>query len=306
VTAVSVVIPTSGRWQFLTTAIRAARSQVGVEVEVIVVADNLRDDAHEGVTALKEPGVRFLRLDKRVGVAEARNRGIAAAQGDWVALLDDDDVWAPEKLARQLEAMFRDGADFGYTAAAVVGPGMHLRWIHAAPDPEGLRAGMIPNNPIPACSSNLIVRRELAAEVGFDREFKHFADWDFAVRLILHGRAAAVPQVMVGYLWHDLNMHLADLGGVNDEFLRFRAKHLARGLRLGGPSQSRWIAGSHREAGQRVRAAVAYLRGAVRYRSLPDVARAIGVLLGERVMKMAGGPRRLVTGPDPEWLELYR
>jgi glycosyltransferase involved in cell wall biosynthesis len=305
-TAVSVVIPTLGRWEFLSTAIRAARSQVGVEVEVIVVVDGQRGNAHEGVAALKEPGVRLLRYEERVGVAEARNCGIAAAQADWVALLDDDDVWSPDKLARQLEAMHRDGADFAYTAAAVIGAGMHLRWIEPAPDPIGLRTRLIANNPIPACSSNLLVRRGLAAEVGFDRELKHFADWDFAVRLILSGGAAAVPEVLVGYLWHNSNMHLVDLDGVNSEFLRFRDKHLALGLRLGGPSQSRWIAGSHREAGQRLRAAVAYLRGAVRYRSLPDVARAGGVLLGERAMKMAGGPGRLITRPEPEWLELYR
>jgi hypothetical protein len=122
----------------------------------------------------------------------------------------------------------------------------------------------------------------------------------------MSGHAVAVPDVLVGYLWHSRNMHLVELGGVNSEFLRFRDKHLALGLRLGGPSQSRWIAGSHREAGQRLRAAVAYLRGAVRYRSLPDVARAGGVLLGERAMQMAGGPGRLITRPEPEWLELYR
>jgi hypothetical protein len=72
--------------------------------------------------------------------------------------------------------MRREGADFAYTAAAVIGAGMHLRWIEPAVDPRGLRTRLIANNPIPACSSNLLVRRELAAEVGFDRDLKHFAD----------------------------------------------------------------------------------------------------------------------------------
>lgn len=271
-----------------------------------MAADGIHDRAHESVSALKEPGVQLLLDEERCGAAEARNRGIAAAEGEWVALLDDDDVWSPDKLARQLEALQRADADFAYTGAAIVGAGMRLRWIDPTSPPEELRERMIANNPIPACSSNLIVRRELAAQLGFDRELKHFADWDFAVRLILSGRAASIPEVLVGYLWHDRNMHLADLAGVDREFLRFRAKHLAQGLRLGSPSQSRWVAGSHREGGQRLRAAAAYLRGAVRYRSLPDVARAGGVLLGERAMKVAGGPRHLITKPEPEWLELYR
>jgi hypothetical protein len=148
----------------------------------------------------------------------------------------------------------------------------------------------------------------LAREVGFDPDLMHFADWDFAVRLILAGAGAATPEVLVGYVWHGENMHNVRLNGIEAEFSRFRGKHAAEGRRLGSPSQSRWVAGSYREAGDRARAAVAYLRGALRYRSLPDVARAGGVLLGERAMELASGSRRqrAPTGPEPAWLALYR
>jgi hypothetical protein len=113
--------------------------------------------------------------------------------------------------------------------------------------------------------------------------------------------------VLVGYVWHTENMHVTRLDGIEREFRRFRAKHRARGLRVGSTSQSRWIAGSHREGGRRVRAAAAYLRGAIRYRSVPDVARAGAVLLGERVMDLGGGSRRRAADvPEPAWLGRYR
>jgi glycosyltransferase involved in cell wall biosynthesis len=303
---VSVVIPTYGRWEFVETALRAVALQEGPSVEAIVVADGPRAREWDGREPSLDIPVRILAREDGSGVSDARNRGMDAARGRWVAFLDDDDVWAPGKLATQLAAMDAAGAAFGYSSGVVVNPSMEVRWLELAPEPEQLRVHLVENNPIPACSSNLVIRADLRERIRFDTELMHFADWDFAVQLITAERGAAVFDVQIGYLWHDANMHTSRLAGIEREFGHFRAKHLREGLRLGGPSQSRWIAGSHREAGHRVRAAAAYLRGAVRYRSLPDVVRAGGVLLGERAM--AAGSRRPqhMTGPRPDWLALYR
>jgi glycosyltransferase involved in cell wall biosynthesis len=302
---VTVVIPTFGRWEFVETALRAVELQNGPDVEVVIVADGPRAHEWDDRPAVRDGAIRVLAREQGDGVADARNRGMDAATGRFIAFLDDDDMWAPRKLGAQIAAMEATGAGFGYSSGVVVNPDMEVRWQELAPPPEDLRVHLVENNPIPACSSNLVVRAELARDIRFDPGLMHFADWDFAVSLIMATHGAAVADVQVGYLWHDANMHTSRLAGIEREFARFRAKHQRDGLQLGGPSQSRWIAGSHRESGHRIRAASAYLRGAVRYRSLPDVVRAGGVLLGERAM--AAGSRRpqQVVGPGPEWLALY-
>ena len=91
----SVVIPTRDRPRLLQRALASALRQVGVVAEVVIV-----DDGGSPPVALAPTGgrVRVLRKDRSEGVSAARNAGIAAARGEWVAFLDDDDVWAPAKL----------------------------------------------------------------------------------------------------------------------------------------------------------------------------------------------------------------
>jgi glycosyltransferase involved in cell wall biosynthesis len=307
--AVSVVIPTLGRRSRLATAVGCALGQTGVDTEAIVVIDGPGALEWERLEALRRPGVRVLASPQGDGVADARNRGMAAARGEHVAFLDDDDLWAPDKLARQLAAMRAAGAGFGYGSSAVVGADLRVRWIEWAPPESELSDHAPRNNPIPACSSNLVVRTDLARAVGFDPGLMHFADWDFALRLIREARGARCPDVLVGYVWHEDNMHVVRLRGIEKEFRRFRAKLRAQGVRVGSTSQSRWVAGCYRQSGRRVRASAAYLSGAVRYRSAPDVVRAAGVLLGERAMSRAVADRRSGGGalpPEPEWLAAFR
>lgn len=301
---VSVVIPTLGRWDFVRRAVRSALMQEDVEVEVLVMADGPRADAHEGTPGLDDPRVRVIADADARGVAGARNRGFDAAEGGWVAILDDDDVWAPGKLRRQVASAVAAGADFAYTSGLVLTHDLHPRAFEAAPAAADLPAHMVRTNPIPACSSNLLVRRTLTREIRFDPELMHCADWDFAVALILAARGAACPKPLVGYVQHDGAMHRRRLASFEEELGRLRDKHRRRGLAIGSTVQYRWMAGSRRESGDRIGAAHAYLRGALRYRSTPDLVRALAVLGGERLMSRGTSAR--VAVPEPAWLTLYR
>lgn len=103
---VSVVIPTRDRPELLRRAVAAAQAQP-VPVEVVVVYDRSEPDPH-----LAGDGVRVLVNDRRPGLAGARNTGILAATGELIGFCDDDDEWLPGKLAAQLAALDRTGADF--------------------------------------------------------------------------------------------------------------------------------------------------------------------------------------------------
>jgi glycosyltransferase involved in cell wall biosynthesis len=104
VPGVSVVIPTHNRSDLLALTLRSALSQRDVAFEVIVVDDGSADETSEVVAGLGDPRVRLIRHDVSQGVSAARNRGIAEARAEWIAFLDDDDLWAPDKLSFQLTA----------------------------------------------------------------------------------------------------------------------------------------------------------------------------------------------------------
>ena len=148
---VSVVIPTLGRWSRLANAVHAARLQEGVQVQVVVALDGATEDEPLG------EDVTVCRLPERRGQAAARNAGLEAAEGEWVALLDDDDLWAPQKLVRQLAEAEAASADFAYASALVV-DGTHrpLR-LTTAPPPARLADEMLEHNRFrpatPTCSS---------------------------------------------------------------------------------------------------------------------------------------------------------
>lgn len=98
--SVSVIIPTHNRARQVVTAVESVLAQSEPVAEVIVVDDG-SGDATEAVLAAYGDKIRLLRQENR-GVSSARNLGIGAAEGEWLALLDSDDYWLPEKLVRQL------------------------------------------------------------------------------------------------------------------------------------------------------------------------------------------------------------
>jgi glycosyltransferase involved in cell wall biosynthesis len=97
-----VVIPTRGRPNVVARAAKSALAQTLAEIEVIVVLDGPDPETRRSLADLGDDRLRLVELPERRGAAAARNVGIAAARAPWLALLDDDDLWAPEKLARQL------------------------------------------------------------------------------------------------------------------------------------------------------------------------------------------------------------
>jgi glycosyltransferase involved in cell wall biosynthesis len=98
---VSVIIPTYNRAALVKEAVASVLAQTWREFELIVVDDGSTDDTSEALAPYASR-LRLWRRESRGGVSAARNTGIAAARGDWLAFLDSDDLWLPEKLARQM------------------------------------------------------------------------------------------------------------------------------------------------------------------------------------------------------------
>jgi len=104
---VSVVIPLYNKDKYILRTLESVFAQTCQDFEIVVVDDGSTDDGPLQVEALRDQRIRLIR-QANAGVAEARNTGIRASQGEWVAFLDADDVWMPEHLKAQLEILERN------------------------------------------------------------------------------------------------------------------------------------------------------------------------------------------------------
>ena len=289
---VSVVVPTHNRRRLLGEALRSALAQRGVGVEVVVVDDGSTDGTAEAVAAIGDPRVRLLHHEHPRGVASARNAGAAAAHGAWVAFLDDDDLWAPDKVARQLAASGRDGG-WVYAGAVEIDGAGRLRGGTPPPPPDALLAGLTGRNPMPAGSSNVMVRAGLLADSGgFDPALRHLADWDLWLRLARLHRPACVAAPLVAYRVHARQATM-DTTGMVAEACVLQARHGADPAAI-----HRWAAWSQLRAGRRWAAVAAYA-AAVRAGDLASVARTAVALLSPHPT-LARNPMRRATGA-PDW-----
>ena len=101
---VSVVIPTHNRPQLVKRAVRSALAQEYPDLEVVVVVDGPDRATEKALADVSDKRLRVLVLPRPVGAAGARNLGVRAAWGDWIAFLDDNAEWLPEKTTLQMEA----------------------------------------------------------------------------------------------------------------------------------------------------------------------------------------------------------
>jgi len=316
---VSVIIPTRNRWALLSThALPGALGQEDVEIEVIVVDDASTDETPRRLAELEDSRLRVVTNQANVRLPAARNVGIAAARGAWLAFLDDDDLWAPRKLRLQLDAASRDQATWVYGAAVVVDGDKRLLGEDPLPDPRELAALLQTGNYVPGGGSNVIVRSDAVRRVGgFDEELRFFEDWDLWLRLVDDTLPAVCHDVVMARVEHADNMVLRDVREVMPAFVRLLGKHrsVTRDDRRG---VLEWLAYEQHRAGRRLGAARLYVRAAVGCRSPGNLVSALASLFGARGMALGSRLLRRLTGathieperhdppPAPPWLAAYR
>jgi glycosyltransferase involved in cell wall biosynthesis len=252
---VSVVIPTHDRKNLLLLAIRSVLKQRDVEVEVIVVDDGSTDGSWETVRRIHDPRIRILHHGSSLGVATARNAGAATAVGSWIAFLDDDDLWSPDKLTEQLSAAQRAGTSWVYAGAVAIDLHGQLLAGDPPPSPESLVSELPRKNLMPAGSSNVMIRAtDLISIGGFDTDLRHLADWDLWLRMTSVSRPALANKPLVGYRIHPAQATL-DTTGMIEEASVLSSRHGADPTSI-----YRWLAWSHLRQGRRNEAIRAYGR----------------------------------------------
>jgi len=190
---VSVVIPTFNHGACLARALTSALTQTTFPGEVIVIDDGSTDDTAQVVQQF--PSVRYIYQANR-GLSAARNRGTAEASGKWIAFLDADDWWLPDKITLQLEAAAaRPEAALIYTSSFKFTPQGDQR-LSSAAEPDRIWPGLRYRNCISGGSGAMVKREVLLTEGGFDEMLTGCEDWELWVRLARKYQFAAVPTAL--------------------------------------------------------------------------------------------------------------
>ena len=193
--AVSVVIPAYSAESTIGRALESAVAQDWRDVEVIVV-DDASVDRTVQVTAgyVSSDGVRVIRHETNRGGSAARNSGAAEADGRWLAFLDADDAWLPQRLKLALQDLEASGCEFAIGS---------FEWFRPERDgsqrcapllpPQTTQAELLSFPPLGA-GSTLIVRKSLFEDVGgFDTSLPRHQDWDLVVRLCERTQGLVLP-----------------------------------------------------------------------------------------------------------------
>ena len=194
---ISVVLPTFNRANLVSRAIKSVLAQSHEHFELIIVDDCSDDHTEEVVDSFTDPRIRYMRHGKNMGGSAARNTGIKAAAGDYIAFLDSDDEWLPQKLEKQL-AMFRGGSSklgavgSGRKIQQRKDHGYHLKEIIPCGDFGCIYRNLLTTHPPgsscwPGGTQAIMIKKECFEKVGlFDESLMAGQEHDLYIRLAKH------------------------------------------------------------------------------------------------------------------------
>lgn len=198
---VSVITVSHNRPSLLRRSISSALSQTFTDYELIIVDDSSGDECEEVVGSFGDARIQFVKVKPPITAAAAENVGIGLAKGRYVAFLDDDDEWLPQKLSRQLEVFAKSGDSVGLVYSG-------FEYVdevkgYSKPMPATIR-GRVFDRLLEGCfiwaNSSVMVRADVLAEVGgFDEVMTSIHDWDLYLKIAIKYEFDFAPEVLVKY-----------------------------------------------------------------------------------------------------------
>ncbi len=259
---VSVVIPTCNRPDLLSQAIQSVLMQTFQDFEIIVVDDGTESVA-QAVESFKDSRIRYIKNIGVHGGGAARNLGIKEAKGDFIAFLDDDDEWLPEKLSIQMQRMVDTPSEVGccVSGARIISESdEHINHVE-----DGVHdfADIVLTRFKGFLTSTLIVKREVFSSVGFfDESLPSHQEAELLIRITRKYKGFGInkPLTIMNMLPHE------HIGG--DIYRRIRGKEMVlekhTALFAAHPGklakQYFWLALWCRDAGERTKARHYFLR----------------------------------------------
>jgi len=203
--SVSVIIPTRNRLALLKRAINSVLAQTFKDLEIIVVDDCSTDETGEYLRNEKIPNLNYIRLEQKSGGAVARNCGIKEAKGKYIAFLDDDDEWLPDKLQKQIKCIEQnENTGICYTGRRIITNDDSIKGITKSysfnypPGKDNYLAIMRDN--FVGVTSSVVIPREILLQInGFDEDMPCYQDYELFIRILKNYKAVGINEPLVNY-----------------------------------------------------------------------------------------------------------
>ena len=208
---ISVIIPTYNRANLLPRAIESVLKQTFTNFELIIVDDCSIDNTTEVVKEFlkKDKRIKYIRLNKNSGsAAYPRNIGIQRASGEYIAFLDSDDEWLPEKLEKQIQLFRNSSNNLGFVGcnAIVIDKKSNKITEYKTPQHGYVFKELLVNDFI-LNPSSILIKKKVFNKIGFfDENLKIGEDWDMWIRIAQWYEFDFVPQPLFKYYSHDNNI----------------------------------------------------------------------------------------------------
>lgn len=188
---VSAIIPTHNRAAMLTRAILSVQLQTYPHLEIIVVDDASQDNTSEVIKEFDDPRIRYIRHKKNKGGSASRNTGIRAATGEFIAFLDDDDEWVPEKTEEQLKLLH--SYDVVTCTSDSIGGDLPKHSLRKTLELIDLQQGPWGGTGV------LMAKTSVLKEMMFDESLPRGQDWDLFIRIALKHKIGYINKPLLRY-----------------------------------------------------------------------------------------------------------
>jgi glycosyltransferase involved in cell wall biosynthesis len=199
---VTVVIPTYNRLALVQQAVASVVAQTYTNWELIVVDDGSEDGTSKMILSISDPRIKVVEMRHFGNIAVLRNTGAKTGSGEWLAFLDSDDLWIPQKLEIQLQMLLQEGKRWGYGGFELINKEMR-----AIPNKAGIYrplSGWISKEVLTTEASvaigTLLLERTLFEEVGgfnSDPGLLYREDYELVLRLALRAEVLAIPELLL-------------------------------------------------------------------------------------------------------------
>lgn len=220
---VSVIIPSYNHGRFLRACIESALAQTHQNLEIIVIDDCSMDDSMLIAQSIKDPRLQVRRNKKNLGTYGTQAAGLEFATGEWISILDSDDIWLPDKVEKQIKALEQHRGQWCYTLGQmvdaedkVIDKDVHADWPRT--EVQDLLPRLLDVNRVLA--SSLMFKR---GATSFRPELRFCGDWVAILWLAEQGAGVCVPEELTLWRQHDTNSYRRSNALTLEEILVRRA-----------------------------------------------------------------------------------
>lgn len=200
---ISVCIAVYNRARFIEAAIESVLKQTYQNFEIIIIDDGSTDDTVNKIACIEDKRIHLFINDKNRGVVYTRNRYLELAKGEFIAILDSDDLWMPSKLEKQLTffSSHHEYAICGTLARREYSDGSSDLWKFPSTD-TGIRARLLWGSAM--VHSSVMVRKQLMLDynIKYDNAIRQAEDYDFIRQFVFRAKAYNIGEVLTRYAVH--------------------------------------------------------------------------------------------------------